>query len=211
MEKVVLTAKKRAVNSKSLRNSLRNEGRVLGVFYSKHDEPVAIDVTEKALKPLVYTAETHLVGLQIEGDKEHECILKDVQFDPITDKVIHFDLLGLTTGETFQLEVPIQFIGSPVGVKEGGVLQEFLHKLDIECLPKDIPQHIEVKIQDLRVGDAIHVSDLAAEGITILNPEDAVIVAVTHPKVEKTEEETGEEEGTEPEVIAKGKAEDEED
>lgn len=213
MEKVVLEAKKRETTSKAITNSIRRNGRVPGIFYSKHDEPIAIDVTEKSLNPLVFTAETHLVGLQIEGESEHECIMKDIQFDPITDKVVHFDLQGLTSGETFQLEVPIQYNGSPIGVKEGGVLQHFLHKIDIECLPKDIPEHIEVNIDDLKLGDSIHVEDLKLENITVLTPEDAVLVSITHPRAEEEPEEEvaeAEEESAEPEVINKGKAEEEE-
>ena len=211
MEKVVLNANIRKDFSKAARNNLRNEGRVPGVFYSKHDASVAIDVTERSIHPFVFTSETHLISLKIEGQEEHECVIRDVQFDPVTDKIIHFDLLGLTSGETFQLEVPLLFKGSPVGVKEGGVLQQFLHKLDIECLPKDIPQHLEINIQELKLGDAIHVSDLAYENITVLNPEDTVIVTVTHPKVEKepTEAEEGAEQA-EPEVIGKESSEDEE-
>ncbi len=125
-------------------------------------------------------------------------------------------MLGLTSGETFQLEVPVQFLGSPVGIKEGGVLQQFLHKLEVECLPKDIPQHIDVDVTNLSIGDSIHVSELNIENITILNPEDTVLVSVTHPKVEAepvaeevAEGEEGEEQA-EPEVIGKGKADEEE-
>lgn len=214
MEKVVLKANIRKTKLKSETNTLRRNGDVPGIYYSKHDEPMAISVAANSLNPLVFTAETHLVSLDIDGNQEHDCIIKDVQFDPVTDKVIHFDLLGLTSGEKFQLEVPVQFIGSPVGIKEGGVLQQFLHKLEVECFPKDIPQHIEVNIQNLSIGDSIHVSDLEIENISILNPEDTVLVSVTHPKVEAepvaAEVAEGEGEQAEPEVIGKGKADKEE-
>lgn len=213
MEKVVLKANIRNLKSKSETNALRNKGEIPGVFYSKHDEPVAISVETNSLNPLVYTAETHLIALNVEGHQEHECIIKDVQFDPVTDKIVHFDLLGLTSGEKFQLEVPVQFIGNPVGIKEGGVLQQFLHKLEVECLPKDIPQHIEINIQSLGIGDSIHVGSLNLENVTILNPEDTVLVSVTHAKVEAepvAAEEGEEGEQAEPEVIGKGKAEKEE-
>ena len=210
MEKVALKANERNSITKSSRNELRRNGRVPGIYYSKHGEPISIDVSEKLIIPLVYTAETHLISLQIEGQQDYDCVIKDIQFDPLTDKIIHFDLLGLTSGEKFQLEVPLQYTGSPVGVKEGGVLQTFLHKLEIECLPADIPQHIVISIQELKLGDAIHVSDLKYENITILNPEDTVIVAVTHPKVEKEPTAEGAEEGAkEPEVIGKEKSEEE--
>lgn len=214
MEKVVLKANLRKEISKSARNSVRNAGNVPGVYYSRHDDPIAIDITEKSLKPLVYTSETNLISLEIDGQSgELECVIKDVQFDPLTDKVIHFDLLGLTKGEAFQLEVPIQYHGTPIGIKEGGIVQQLLHKLDIECLPKDIPQRLDVEIGHLKLGDSIHVSDLKFENITILNLEESVLVSITHPKVEKTAEEEGElleEESAEPEVIGKGKSEEEE-
>ena len=215
MEKVVLKASVRKTNTRSDINKLRKNGIIPGVYYSKHDQPVSISIPENLVNPLVFTAETHLISLQLDAGQEHDCIIKDVQFDPVTDKVVHFDLLGLTSGETFQLEVPIQFIGSPIGIKEGGVLHHFLHKLEVECLPKDIPQHLEVNIQDLTIGDSIHIKDLKFENIEILNDEDTVIVSVTHPKVEAeptvAEEEAIEgEESAEPEVIGKGKAEKEE-
>ncbi len=212
MEKVTLKATARKVITKAAKNNLRREGKVPGIYYSKHDEPIAIEISEKIINPLVYTTDTHLISLEIEGSGSHDCVIKDVQFDPLTDKIVHFDLQGLTSGEKFQLEVPIQYTGSPIGVKEGGVLQTFLHKLDIECLPADIPQHVKIGIQDLKIGDAIHISDLNLEGITILNPEDSVIISVTHPKAEKEEvpaEGAEEEAAEEPEVIGKEKSEEE--
>mgnify|MGYP001421957398 CR=1 FL=1 len=207
MDKIILNANTRKSFSKSSRNTLRREGGVPGVFYSKHDKPISIEVTEKAIKPLVFTSETHLIGLNVDGN-QHDCVIKDVQFDPVTDRIVHFDLLGLTSNEMFQLEVPIQYHGSPIGVKDGGVLQQVLHKLEIECLPKDIPQHIVVDISNLKLGDAIHAGHMKIEGINILTPADAVIATVLHPKAEK--EPTAEDgSAAEPEVISKGKAEEE--
>jgi large subunit ribosomal protein L25 len=208
MDKIILNANTRTSVNKSSRNSLRRDGRVPGVFYSKHDKPMSIDVTEKAIKPLVFTSETHLIGLTVDGS-EHDCVIKDVQFDPVTDRIIHFDLLGLTSNEMFQLEVPVQFLGNAVGIKEGGILQQTLHKLQIECLPKDIPQHLEIDVTNLKLGDAIHAGDLKYEGITILTQADAVVVAVTHPKVEKEATAEAGAASAEPEVITKGKAEEE--
>jgi len=211
MEKVVLKAQSRKSIKKSETNTIRKSGSVPGVFYSKHDAPISISVTENSINPLVFTKETHLISLIVDDEGDHDCIMKDIQFDPVTDKVIHFDLLGLTSGEKFQLEVPLLFKGSPIGIKEGGVLQQFLHKLDVECLPKDIPQHLEIDIQHLKLGDSIHVDDLKFENIEILNPKETVLVAVTHPKVEvepvavEGVEGESEEVSAEPEVIGKGK------
>lgn len=212
MEKVILEAEVRETGSKQASKLVRNNGKVPGIYYSKHDSPVHLAVTEKAINPLVFTSETHLISLQVDG-KVFDCVIKDIQFDPITDKVVHFDLIGLTSGEMFQLEVPIQLHGTPVGVKEGGIVQHLIHKLEIECLPKDIPQRVDIEITELKIGDSIHVKDLKLENITILNTQDSVIVSVSHPKIEKeTVEETAVAEGepAEPEVIGRGKAEEKE-
>jgi large subunit ribosomal protein L25 len=110
------------------------------------------------------------------------------------------------------MEVPVRLLGTPVGIKEGGIIQHLIHKLEIECLPKDIPQHVEINISELKLGDAIHVKDIQLENITFLDPEDSIIVSVTHPKIEKEPvegEAAAAEEPTEPEVIGKGKAEEE--
>lgn len=212
MEKMILEAEVRETGSKQASKLVRKNGKVPGIYYSKHDSPIHISVTEKAIHPLVYTAETHLISLQVDGNV-YDCVVKDIQFDPLTDKIVHFDLIGLTTGETFQLEVPIQLRGTPIGIKEGGIVQQMIHKLEIECLPKDIPQRVEIDITNLKIGDSIHVKDLKLENITILNTEDSVIAAVSHPKIEKEVVEEGAaaaEEPTEPEVIGRGKAEEEE-
>ncbi len=217
MEKVVVEAKERKTINKRSRNILRNEGRVPGVLYGSRLEPIPIDVTRAAIHPLVFTAKTHLLSLKLDGHEEYDCIIKDVQFDPVSDEVVHFDLIGLTLDEKIQLEVPIQILGSAVGVKEGGLLQESMHKLNVECLPKNIPQSLEIDVTELNIGDTIHVADLNFEHITIINPEDTIVVSVVLPKIEKEAEpdeegeEFAEEEGAvEPEVIGKGKESEEE-
>jgi large subunit ribosomal protein L25 len=212
MEKVIINANERKAINKKSRNILRNEGRVPGVLYGSRMEPLPIDVTRASIHPVIFTAKTHLLSLKLDGHENYECVVKDVQFDPVSDEIIHFDLIRLPRGERIQLEVPVQLLGSAVGVKEGGLLQESLHKLNIECLPVNIPQSLEIDVTNLSVGDSIHVADLSFENITILNPEDTIVVSVVLPKVEK-EPEPVEEEGeidteegvAEPEVIGKGK------
>ncbi len=209
MEKIILEANERKTGSKSIRKTQRKNGKIPGVFYSKKNKPISLDVSEQAINPLVFTSETHLISLKV-IDKEFDCVIKDVQFDPVTDRIVHFDLLGLTSGEKFALEVPLMVKGSAIGVKDGGVLQHHLHKIEIECLPTDIPQHLEVDVTDLKIGDSIHVSDLNFENITILSQPTSVVASVNHPKVEK--EPTPEEAAVvaaEPEVIGKGKGDEE--
>lgn len=210
MEKVLIEAQKRDKIDKASRSALRKEGKVPAIFYSKHHDPLPVQVSERAIHPLVFTSKTHLITLNVEGHEELECIIKDVQFDPTTEKIVHVDLLGLKKGEKIEIEVPVQLIGSPIGIKEGGVLQHTLHKVNIECLPTDIPEHIEIDVTNLKLGHAIHIADLKYDNITVLNNPESIVASVTHPKVEKEAAPAGEgAEPAEPEVITKGKAQEE--
>jgi large subunit ribosomal protein L25 len=211
MEKVVLEAKKRTQINKASRSTLRKEGKVPAIFYSRHHEPMSVEVSERALHPLVFTSKTHLIALNLDGQEELECIIKDVQFDPVTEKIVHVDLLGLKKGEKIQIEVPVQLIGTPIGIKEGGILQHTLHKIEVDCLPVDIPEHLEINVSELKLGSAIHIADLKFDNMEILNSPESIVASVVHPKVEKEETPAAEgEEAKEPEVIAKGKAEEKE-
>lgn len=212
MSEITLIAKERKISRKSVINQLRKSGNVPGVFYHKKEDSVPIEVSESSLKPLVYTSETHIIALSIENKLEMPCILKNVQFDPVSEKIMHFDLQGISRDEKLEIEVPVLLSGNPVGIKQGGILQQSLHKLHIECLPADIPEHIEVVVTNLNIGDAVHVSSLQFEKLRILNTGDSVIVSVVAPKLEKEPTAVAEgEEAKEPEVISKGKAEKEED
>ena len=207
MQKVLIEAQKRNKIDKASRSTLRKEGKVPAIFYSKHHEPLPIQISERAIHPLIFTSKTHLITLNVEGHEELDCIIKDVQFDPTTEKIVHLDLLGLKKGEKIEIEVPVRLLGTAIGIKEGGILQHTLHKVQVECLPIDIPELLEIDVTDLKLGQAIHVSDLSFENLTLLNNPESIIASVTHPKVEKEPEpvvaET--EEVAEPEVIAKGK------
>ena len=212
MEKVVIEAQKRETINKTSRSTLRKEGKVPAIFYSKHHDPLPVQFAERAIHPLVFTSKTSLISLNVEGHEELDCIIKDVQFDPVTEKIVHIDLLGLKKGEKIQIEVPVQLVGNPIGIKEGGILQHTLHKVEIECLPADIPEHLEIDVVNLKLGQAIHAGDLKFDNFVILNSPESIIASVTHPKVEKEAAVAGETPAvTEPEVIAKGKAQDKED
>lgn len=211
MDKVILEAKKRQTPTKSALNQLRKSGKVPGVFYSKHHEPITIEVPESAIKPLVFTSKTSLISLNLDGGEKYDCVIKDVQFDPVTDRIIHFDLLGLQLGEKVQFEVPVLLKGTAIGVKEGGIVQHLAHKLEVECLPTDIPEHIEVDISNLKIGDSIHVSDLNVPGISFITNADTLVVSITHSRAEKEEVPAAEGEASaEPEVISKGRSKEEE-
>jgi large subunit ribosomal protein L25 len=191
---------------------MRKEGLIPCVYYSKGNDAIAFVAPELELNSLVFTSDTHLIHLKIDDMEQLDCIIKDVQFDPVTDRVIHIDFMGITYGQVLELQVPVALIGTPEGVKQGGLLQHYLHKLDVECLPRNIPEHLKIEVTNLKVGDTIHVRDLEFENIKILNAEDAAVVSVTVTRITPEEEEAIEaealeEEAAEPEVIGKGKAE----
>lgn len=208
-----IAADAREITTKGAVNQLRREEKVPGVLYSKEMEPVNFSVPELLLNPIVYTTDMRLINLKIGKNKEVKSILKDVQFDPVTDRIIHVDFQAITVGQVIQVQVPINFVGQAVGVKEGGRLFHNLHKFDVECLPKHIPQNLEVDVTNLEVSQSILVKDLSFENIKILNPQDASVVAVSTARAEEEEVATDEilepTEAAQPEVIGKSKSEDE--
>lgn len=211
MEKTIIQAAVRKDTSKLAVKELRRKEHVPGVFYLKGEGSIPVSVEERDINPVVFTNDTHVIDLKLDDGREFECIVKDTQFDPLTDKVIHFDLLGLVRGQKITLEVPVLYRGSAVGVREGGLLQEFTHKLEVNCLPKDIPDHIELDISEMKIGDTISVADLSYENLEFQHSDETILVTVTPPK--SIEDEGGSEEmeeAVEPEVISKGKEEDSE-
>ena len=166
----------------------RKKGNVPGIFYFRGKESIPIYVKDVALNPFIYTSEVSIINLMFDGGEKYNCILKDIQFDPISDKAIHFDLLGISENEKIKVEIPLTLVGTPVGIKEGGVIQHTLHKIEVECFPKDIPSHLDINIEGLNIGDSIKVSDLKYENLEILENENSTIVAVVPPTIEKVEE-----------------------
>lgn len=214
MSEISIKAKKRILSTKGAVNKLRRNGEVPGIFYSKGVEPIPISVPEISLNPLVYTSETHIVNLEIENDENKKSILKNIQFDPVTDKIVHFDLLGISLDQKIEIEVPISVEGQAKGIKEGGILQQSMHKLHVSCLPGDIPEHITINVANLGVGDSVHVKDLSLPNVEILHNDDVIIVSVVMPRAQAettaTAIEGAGEEKMEPEVISKGKQTEEE-
>src|SRR5210317_1317395 len=132
MAEMSLNALKREISTKGTLNQMRKEGTVPCVYYSKGKDPIVFSALEIDLKPLVFTSDTHLIHLKIDDLEQLDCIVKDVQFDPVTDRIVHIDFMGITYGQVLQLQVPVSVKGTPEGVKQGGLLQQYLHKLEVE-------------------------------------------------------------------------------
>ncbi len=211
MAELTISAQKREKLGGSTANQLRSNGRVPGIVYGHGEASIPFHVKELDLRPLIYTHETHTVNLNLDGEAMR-CILREVQFHPVTDRVSHVDLILIRAGEKIKIDVPVRLVGTAAGTKDGGILDFVLHKLSIEVLPDAIPDHIELDISGLKIGHSLHVSDLPEHPTyTIASDPQAVIAIVAAPKAAEEVAATPETVITEPEQIkAKGKKEEEE-
>jgi large subunit ribosomal protein L25 len=163
-------------------------------------------VDEKSLRS-VLLRKANLVDLNIDGGRNEKCVIREVQWDPLTSRPLHVDLMGIKLTEKITVKVSVRMVGSPVGVKEGGTLQTMLRELEVECLPLDIPQDIPIDVSALKIHDAVHVGDIKLERVKILNDPEHVIATVLPPRLEEAPAAAPTEEAAEPEVIGHGKKE----
>jgi large subunit ribosomal protein L25 len=203
-----LTAQPREERGKNAMRKLRSQGLVPAVLYGHGDDTRILAVSAHDLEKLLssISVENTIIDLAIEGTAPTQTLIREVQHHPARKAILHVDFLQIHAGEKIHLEVPIRLHGSPIGVRDnGGILQEVLRELHVECLPKDIPEAIDLDIEKLDVGDVIHVSDVSAPGVKILNDPDIVLVTVVAPTVAalaEGEEDEGMPTGEgEPEVI----------
>jgi len=186
METEKLTANIRTVKGKNSMIRLRSQGRVPGIFYGPHYETMSIDIDAVMLKNALARRKP-LYQLEITGKGDFEVIFREIQRDPVSEKVQHIDLYGITRGQKITLTIPIKIVGIPVGVRTGGGILEVVRRhVEVECLPKDLPDFIEADVTNIEVGSSIHVGDLKVENLTILLDKKATIAAVVPPTVTKT-------------------------
>ena len=197
MEFTTLEAKAR-VKGKSLTNSLRREGQVPCVLYGNKIEPLNFQLNAGVLNQLIRAQETPLVQIELDG-KNWKCILKDVDYHPVTDAPIHADFQVLVDGEKISLTIPFRYKGTPVGQIQGGNTQYVLSDADVVCLPENIPPFFEIDISELGISEGIHIRDLEFEGVQFTAPDSQTIVMIHAPRVSGSltnEEGTTEEEET---------------
>jgi large subunit ribosomal protein L25 len=208
MSEVVVTAEIRTNTGKHAKHSLA-KGMVPGVYYARGEHNINVQIPAVALHQIVFTSETHIIDLRLADGSSHKCILKDVHFDPVTDRPVHFDLQGLKENERLTIEIPVSLVGgTPKGVRDGGMLHHFLHRVRVSCLPKNIPEKIEINVADLGINSFVHVRDITVPKVTVVEAPDNPIVGVMPPHVVKEEEVVAapaEEATQEPEVVGKGK------
>ncbi len=210
MSELTINAESRKKLGGSTALQLRQQGRVPGILYGHGEPSIPFHVKELDLRPLIYTNETHTVNLNLDG-RPQRCILREVQFHPVTDRVSHIDLIIIHADEKIRIDVPVKLVGTAAGVKDGGVMDFSLHKLSIEVLPDSIPEHIELDISNLKIGHSLHVSDLPSnDAYTIATDSHAVIVTIAAPKAAEEVVAPTDAVVAEPEQIKKGKKEEEE-
>lgn len=197
MEQKNLAATLRMELKKGPTKQLRKAGKIPAVIYG-HGEPISIAVDAKEFNQSFTDIQANILfDLDVEGD-HRDVLVKEIQDDLLSDSIKHVDFFEIERGKTLRTTVPVHVEGTAAGVKEGGLLEELTHSLEIECMPKDIPSNITVDVSNLNVNESIHVSDLIApEGVKILSPDDLTIVSVIILKTVEEETTTDEDEDEE--------------
>lgn len=203
-----LNARLRDGTGKGVARKLRSAGEIPAVAYGHGKEGRALTVNAHELELLLASInpENTIIDLKVDGSKSAQVLIREVQHHPSRPFIQHVDFFQIRAGEKLHVSVPVRLHGTPIGVREGGgVLQEVLHELSVECLPKDIPAGIDIDIDSLAVGDSIHVSDVELENAVVLNAADLVICSVTMPSTAVLPEDADAEDatgtGAEPELV----------
>src|ERR1700712_2646504 len=177
MKSIAISGSPRENVGKRDAKELRYEGKVPAVLYGGPTQ-THFSVSAADLKPVIYTPVVHFIDLDIAGVKS-QAIIKDLQFHPLTEQIIHVDFLLLDQSKPITIEIPVRLIGTSPGVKTGGKLVQKLRKLRIKALPKDHLDFIDVSIESLEVGKSVKVSDLKVGNYVITNAMEDTIVSVT--------------------------------
>ncbi|MFD1293002.1 50S ribosomal protein L25/general stress protein Ctc [Lutibacter holmesii] len=197
MKSITIKGSQRESVGKVSTKALRNAGKVPCVLYGG-DKPLHFSADETAFKNLVYTANVYTAMIEVEGATYH-AILQDIQFHPVTDKILHIDFYQLFDDKMVTMEIPVRLVGTSPGVINGGSLRFAMRKLSVRALPSDLPDFINADISKLKIGSKLFVTELADEKFSILHPENSVVVQVrtSRSAVAATDEDEDEDEATE--------------
>ncbi len=176
MKSITIQGTKRESVGKKSTKALRDAELVPCVVYGGN-EPLNFSTEEKSFKNLVYTPEAHTVSIEVDG-QTIPAVLQDIQFHPITDKILHVDFYQLSEDKPVVMEVPVRITGRAKGVVSGGVLRQSFRKLKVKALPANLPDEIVVDVTPLRIGNKLYVAALKNENYTFMHPDNAVVAAV---------------------------------
>ncbi len=185
---VEMNAFKRDDLGKQANKKVRNNGLVPAVVYGRNKENINISISGKELIKLLSATESKensIISISIDGtDEVRKVLLKEAHLDTLTSAPLHLDFYEITEGEKLKLVCPLNFVGKPEGVKQGGVIQTLSNQISIECIPEKIPNNITIDISNLNIGDTLFVEDLPVEeGITILSNPKSTTISILAPRI----------------------------
>ena len=194
MKSITIKGSQRESVGKVSTKALRNAGKVPCVLYGG-EKPMHFSANEIAFKDLVYTPNAYTAVIELEGGETFKAVLQDIQFHPVTDKILHIDFYQLFKDKPVTMEIPVRLEGNSPGVRNGGRLLFRKRKLSVKALPDLLPDEITVDISKLRIGGKVAVETLRTDDFTIVHPDNITVVQVKASRNAVTEEEEEEEEG----------------
>ncbi|WP_067145001.1 50S ribosomal protein L25/general stress protein Ctc [Pseudotamlana agarivorans] len=177
MKSITIDGSQRESVGKKATKALRNAGQVPCVLYGG-DKPVHFSAPELAFSKLVYTPNAHTVVINLDNGETLNAVLQDIQFHPVTDRILHIDFYQLFEDKEIALNIPVHLVGNSRGVKNGGVLRRNNRKLRIKALPANLPDFIEIDITPLKIGDKVSVGDILNDDYSFLHPNNTVVCQV---------------------------------
>src|SRR5690606_19666840 len=177
MKSITINGSKRESVGKRATNALRNAGQVPCVLYGG-DNPVHFSAEELAFSNLVYTPNAHTVVIALENGESYNAILQDIQFHPVTDKILHIDFYQLYEDKAITMDIPVLFVGNSRGVRNGGVLRKNNRSLRVKAIPANLPDFIEADITNLKIGDKLYITALENEAYKFMHPDNTVVCQV---------------------------------
>ncbi|MBO3097065.1 50S ribosomal protein L25/general stress protein Ctc [Gelidibacter pelagius] len=177
MKSITINGSQRESVGKKATKALRNAGQVPCVLYGG-DEPVHFSAPELAFSKLVYTPNAHTVVIAMENGTSFNAIMQDIQFHPVSDRILHVDFYKLYEDKEIMMEIPVHIIGTSKGVLNGGVLQRNQRKLRIKAIPANLPDFIEVDITPLKIGSKMYITELENSDYKFLHPDNTVVCQV---------------------------------
>jgi large subunit ribosomal protein L25 len=212
IKNIVVEVDPRPERGKNASRRCRRAGRIPGVIYGAGESPLTVGVSPRRLEEVLHleTGRNTIFTLALAGkDQKGAVMIKELQRDPVSDALLHVDLIRVDLEKVVTVRVPIRLLGVPEGVKaEGGVIEFVLREVEVECLPADIPEHFDVDVSPLKVNQHVSVAELPAnDKVKILDDPDGIVAIVVPPRAEETPApvEGAPEAVAEPEVIKKGK------
>jgi large subunit ribosomal protein L25 len=194
MKSITIKGSVRESVGKKATKALRNAEMVPCVLYGG-EKPMHFSAPELAFKSLVYTPNAHTVVVDLDNGEKINAVLQDIQFHPVTDRILHIDFYQLFDDKAVTMDIPVILEGNSPGVMNGGNMIFRKRKLSVKALPGQLPDNIKVDISELKIGGKVYVADVKSEDYTFLHPDNTVIVQVkTSRNAVATEEEAGEEE-----------------